>query len=86
MKNILLGLLKKFKLLIITIFISIGLILTVHFDLFKIKTGIYKKYPNLFLRHFLLEESSIYNNVFNDYNVRFLPNTQFLKLNLSKKD
>lgn len=85
MKNILLGLLKKFKLLILTIFISIGLILTVHFDLFKIKTGIYKKYPNLFLRHFLLEESSIYNNVFNDYNVRFLPNTQFLKLNLSKK-
>lgn len=82
MKNFLLN---KFKTLIIFLIIFFTCILAIHFDFFHIKTEIYKKYPNLFLRHFLLEGNSVKNNVLNDYNIRFLPNTQFFKLNLIKK-
>ena len=85
MKNFLLNILNKFKTLIIILIILLTCILTIHFDFFHIKTVIYKKYPNLFLRHFLLKDNSVKNSVLNDYNVRFLPNTQFFKLNLVKK-
>jgi hypothetical protein len=85
MKNFLLKILNKFKTLI-TIFIVLSTcILTVHFDFFQVKTKIYEKYPNLFLRHFLFEGSSVKNKVLNDYNIRFLPYTQFFKSSLIKK-
>ena len=51
---------------------------------FQIKTKIYKEYPNLFLRHFLFKKDSVKNNVLNDYNIRFLPYSQFFKLDLKK--
>lgn len=75
---------KKFKVLITVLIIFFISFLTIHLDFFQTKTKIYNKYPNLFLRHFLLKDNSVKNNVLNDYNVRFLPYSQFFKLNLKK--
>jgi hypothetical protein len=45
----------------------------------------YKKYPNFYLAKFLLKKKSIIENINNDYNVKFLPETQFLRLEFKKK-
>ena len=45
----------------------------------------HKKYPNFYLAKFLLKKKSIIENINNDYNVKFLPETQFLKLEFKKK-
>ena len=85
MKTFLLKILSKFKTLIAILIIILICILAVHFNFFQIKTKIYESYPNLFLRNFLFKGNSVKNNVLNDYNVRFLPYSQFFKLNLEKK-
>ena len=56
-------------------------------DIFNIQTKIYKKYPNLKndFRKNLFKETSVIENLKNDYNFKFLPDTQFIKLNLSSK-
>ena len=77
--------LRKFKILIAVIIIFLTSILVIQFDFFQVKTKIYKEYPNLFLRHFLFKKESVKNNVLNDYNIKFLPYSQFFKLNLKKK-
>ena len=76
--------LRKFKILIAVIIIFLTSILVIQFDFFQVKTKIYKEYPNLFLRHFLFKKESVKNNVLNDYNIKFLPYSQFFKLNLKK--
>ena len=86
MKTFLLKILSKFKTLIAILIIILICILTIHFNYFQIKTKIYESYPNLFLRNFLFKGNSVKNNVLNDYNVRFLPYSQFFKLNLEKKN
>jgi len=52
-----------------------------------LKKSILKKYPNLQieLRTNLFNEKSIIENLTNDYNVKFLPETQFLDFTLNKK-
>ena len=50
-----------------------------------IKYQIYQTYPNLELRKKLLSKNSVMNNLKNDYNVKFLPYTQFVKMKLTKK-
>tara|TARA_B100001057_G_scaffold46345_1_gene41295 strand:- start:4725 stop:6008 length:1284 start_codon:yes stop_codon:yes gene_type:complete len=56
-------------------------------DIFNIQTKIYKKYPNLKndFRKNLFKETSVIENLKNDYNFKFLPDTQFIKLNLASK-
>ena len=56
-------------------------------NLFEIKENLYKKYPNLKteFRRNLFKEKSVIENLKNDYNYKFLPDTQFLKLNFKKK-
>jgi hypothetical protein len=44
-----------------------------------------KKYPNFHLAKFFLKKKSLIENINNDYNVKFLPETQFLKLEFKKK-
>ena len=53
----------------------------------SLKKSVLKKYPNLHieLRTNLFKEKSIIENLTNDYNVKFLPETQFLDLNLDRK-
>jgi hypothetical protein len=85
MKKTLIKIAHKFKALIATliIFSLIGII--IDNNVFELKTKIYKKYPNLSLRKHLFKSDSVINNLINDYNVKFLPHTQFIKMNLSKK-
>ena len=56
-------------------------------DIFKIQTKIFEKYPNLQIefRENLFKETSVIENLKNDYNFKFLPDTQFIKLNLKSK-
>jgi hypothetical protein len=59
--------------------------LTFHFNVFGIKDDIYKTYPNLQIHKAYFNKISIVEKVKNDYNVKFLPDTQFENLNLVKK-
>ena len=61
-------------------------ILSIHFNFFEIKDKIYQKYPNLNLRKYLFKKETIFNRMNNDYNVKFLPNTELVKMNLLKKE
>ncbi len=82
---------KKFLSLIM---ISSILVLLIFFsklffenNLFNIQDKIYKKYPNLqtsFRKH-LFKKDSVIENLNNDYNYKFLPETQFINLNVSSK-
>ena len=79
--------LKKNKLLnykIFFLFFLLLIIFLIHFNFFGIKSLVYETYPNLVLRKKLFNKNSVLNNLINDYNVKFLPETQFLKLSLEK--
>jgi len=71
------------------IFFSI-LILILIFIFFKflpIKDGIYKTFPNLkteYRKH-LFKSKSMLNHLYNDYNVKFIPETEFLSVDFVKK-
>ena len=67
-------------------FISLLLIIffSIDYNLFGIKDKAYKKYPNLVLGKKLFNEKSILNHLNNDHNVKFLPDTQFTKINFEK--
>ena len=82
---------KKFLSLIIISSILVLLIflskLFFEKNLFNIQDKIYKKYPNLqisFRKH-LFKKDSVIENLNNDYNYKFLPETQFINLNISSK-
>ena len=76
---------------IITYFLSLIIalllifILAVDQDLFKLKQKIYKTYPNIELRKFVFKKNSIMHHFNNDYNIKFLPKTQFENIKLNKK-
>jgi hypothetical protein len=71
---------KKFFFIFFFIFIST---LFLNFD--KIKKQVTLKYPNLRFVKYLFKSNSLVNNISNDYNIKFLPETEFVKLNLIKK-
>jgi hypothetical protein len=68
------------------IFFSIILLLVIFvtFEAPNIKNYLYKKYPNFSLHKEFRGEKSLREHIENDYNVSFLPNTQFEKLSLIK--
>ena len=74
----------------LTVIILVGTIIVSN-DFFNakktLKENVYKKYPNLIsqYRKNLFKEKSIIENLNNDYNVKFLPETQFVNLSLIKK-
>ena len=82
---------KKFLNLIIIIIVSVLLIylskLFIENNLFNIQDKIYKKYPNLKsdFRKNLFKNESVIENLNNDYNYKFLPETQFVNLNIKSK-
>jgi len=73
------------KIKISFLFLLLLVIFFINIDLFGIKKLIYKNYPNLVLRKEFFERNSILENVNNDYNVKFLPDTQYVQLNLVTK-
>ena len=60
-------------------------VVSIHFNAFGIKDKIYQKYPNLNLRKYLFKDEPVFNRINNDYNVKFLPDTELIKMNLIKK-
>ena len=83
MKKFLSGIKFKFTILIIaaTTILAAGF----HLNFFELKTKLYNKYPNLALRKYLFKKTILTNNLNNDFNVKFLPYTQFVKMQLTKK-
>ena len=72
------------KILFILFFIFLGFSL-IFFNIFGFRDVIYENYPNLKLAKKIFSKKSILENFKNDYNEKFLPTTQFLKLSLEKK-
>ena len=79
--------LSRIKLKFIILILIVITILTVafHFNFFELKTKLYNKYPNLALSKYIFKNIILTNNLNNDYNVKFLPYTQFVKMKLTKK-
>ena len=76
---------KKVFLIILVLFLA-G-VASIHNNLFNVKDKFYENYPNFvteFRRH-LFKKEPVVQKLKNDYNVKFLPETEFLKLNLIKK-
>ena len=73
------------KIKISVILLVLFTIFSINIDLFGTKKIIYKNYPNLTLHKKFLNRNSIVENVNNDYNVKFLPDTQYVQLNLVTK-
>ena len=74
---------KKF--LNIFFVLIITMIVLIFVNLNSLKKEIIKNYPNLRFTKYLFKKESLLNKINNDYNVNFLPNTQFVKLNFLKK-
>ena len=72
-----------FFLLIITVILLLFFI--IDFNLFNLKNKLYTNFPNIELRAKIFDKKSIINNLKNDYNIKFLPYTQFENLNYKKK-
>ena len=51
---------------------------------FQLKSNLYKNYPNLNIRKEIFKKKSIIENINNDYNIKFLPYTEFEKVSLKK--
>ena len=73
------------KLLYISLLFLIGLLFFGLINFSKIEENIVTKYPNLRFAKYLFKPNPLVNKITNDYNVKFLPNTEFVKLNFEKK-
>lgn len=78
-----LSLLGFFLILVTTIILLIFFI--IDFNFFNFKKKLYSNFPNIELRTKIFNKKSVINNFENDYNIKFLPYTQFEKLNYKKK-
>ena len=77
------SLLGFFLISIIIVFLLIFVM--IDSNLFNLKQKLYSTYPNIEVRKKIFNKKSIMNNLKNDYNVKFLPSTQFENLNYKKK-
>tara|TARA_B100000780_G_scaffold195227_1_gene137723 strand:+ start:921 stop:2198 length:1278 start_codon:yes stop_codon:yes gene_type:complete len=78
---------KTWKLTSTILLLSILLFcLVVNTNIFGSKNKLYKKYPNLEKKFAmnLFNQEPLFNNLENDYNVKFLPKTQFTNINFKK--
>jgi len=78
---------KTWKLTSTILLLSILLFrLVVNTNIFESKNKLYKKYPNLEKKFAmnLFNQEPLFNNLENDYNVKFLPKTQFTNINFKK--
>ena len=67
--------------------ISTVIIIFICFKFLPIKDVIYETFPNLktdYRKH-LFKSKSMLNHLKNDYNVKFIPETEFLSVNFTKK-
>ena len=66
--------------------------LLIEHNILNLKTKLYKNYPNIQIRKDIFNKKSIVENINNDYNIKFLPYTEFekvsfrtVKINFSKE-
>ena len=59
--------------------------LLIDVNFLNLKVKIYENFPNIELRKYVFNKNSKMEHIKNDYNVKFLPYTQFEKLNYVKK-
>ena len=77
-----------FKTILILVLVIISVKFILDNNYFKITEKIYSKHPNLqyeYRNKLFKRNKSYINNLKNDYNVKFLPETQFTNLNFVKK-
>lgn len=74
---------KIFLYIFLILFIILSLIGFIFFS--KIEKSFVEKFPNLRFTKYLFKSDSLLNKINNDYNVKFLPNTEFIKLEFQKK-
>lgn len=84
------NLLKKFVFFsgfcfLLFFFLFFVVYLLIDSNILNLKTKLYKNYPNIQIRKDIFDKKSIIENLKNDYNVKFLPYTQFEKLQYNKK-
>ena len=72
------------KIIFFLLFFMVAGIFSVYFNVFGFKNLLYQNYPNLELRSYLFDKESVMEKFENDFNVKFLPKTQFLNLNIEK--
>ena len=68
------------------ILVLICAFILINLNIFGLKKKIYKNYPNIELRKSVFNKKSIMHHFNNDYNVKFLPKTQFEDLSFEIKD
>lgn len=68
---------------LIIFFLSI--IIIIFFNLSNVKKNINDKFPNIKFTKYLFKKDSLLNKINNDYNIKFLPETQFVKVNFLKR-
>lgn len=67
------------------ILILIFIFVLINQNIFGLKKKIYKIYPNIELRKSVFNKKSIMHHINNDYNVKFLPKTQFEDLSFETR-
>ena len=70
---------------LITLLTLIIIFFIVDLNIFDLKVKLYKSFPNFELRKIVFKKDSKMEHFVNDYNVKFLPYTQFEKVNFIKK-
>ena len=76
--NLVIKKIKQNKLKTILLFLILIFYTPVHLNLFEAKKYLYEYFPNLELRKYVFSKKKL-ENLHNDYNVKFLPDTQFLR-------
>ena len=81
----LIKIIKFLSFLSLIIFLSLFFLsIFINFNIFNLKNNLYKIFPNIELRKNIFSKKSIIENFRNDYNVKFLPFTEFEQLNFKK--
>ena len=70
---------------LITLLTLIIIFFIVDLNIFGLKVKLYNSFPNFELRKIIFKKNSEIEHFENDYNIKFLPYTQFEKVNFIKK-
>ena len=73
------------KITILLLLLLISLIIFIDNNFLESKTKIYSNLPNFELRKYIFKKDSKVEHFNNDYNVKFLPKTQFENLKFKRK-
>ena len=69
---------------LISLLTLIIIFFVIDLNIFDLKVKLYKSFPNFELRKIIFKKDSKIEHFVNDYNVKFLPYTQFEKVNFIK--